>query len=196
MNIKKIVNYLTLLLLFFYYTLSAQAEESLPPEFTQFVQLFKQQNESTVDFKEEKYASYLDQPLRSSGEMHFSAPDKLSKLILKPEFTSQKISGDQLEIKTPSEVHNIDLKERPEFSVILRALIALLAGDQDFLQQNFKIKYNPLKTSWSLLLTPNDSYVAGYVESIKISGKMQKLVQIIITEPNNDKTITDLFNHR
>lgn len=176
--------------------MSASAEETTPPVFSEFLQLFKQQHQSTVDFKEEKYASYLDQPLRSSGEMHFSAPDKLSKLILKPELISQNISGDQLEIKTTSELHQIDLKERPEFSVILRALIALLAGDHDFLAQNFKINYQPLNSSWSLLLIPNDSYVSGYVESIKISGKMQNLVQIIITEPNNDKTITDLFNHR
>lgn len=95
MNLKN--KKITLLLLAFIlaFPILASAETL---ELTELLHLFKQQKERTVDFREERHAFYLDEPLKSSGRLQFSYPDKLYKFILEPESISQKIEGDELKI--------------------------------------------------------------------------------------------------
>lgn len=165
-------------------------------ELTKLLQLFSQQKESTIDFNEEKHVSFLDEPIISSGTMKFISPNQLQKHILKPEEISQKINGNELEIISSDENHIINLDDHPEFSIILRATIHLLAGNHAALKKDFKINYKNIDSNWTLLLSPHDSYISGYVESIKIEGNQNKISKIIITEPNHDRSITYLSNHR
>ena len=186
----------TLLLLIFFISSSVHALDVNKMELPELLHLFSQQKQSTVDFKEEKYAFFLDQPIMSSGHLQFSAPNKLYKFITKPEKISQKVDGNILEINNNNEIHSIDLDKHPEFSVILRAIISLLSGDLATLKKYFKIKFEDRSSSWSLFLIPHDSYVSGYIESIKMFGAKNKLSKIIVTEPNADRSITYLSNHR
>lgn len=165
-------------------------------ELSDLLKLFVQQKESTVDFDEIKEAFYLEKPIKSSGRLEFSYPNKLSKYILEPEKLSQKINGNELTIQNGDKTHTINLDERPEFSVILRSLISLLSGNHDALKKDFKIKFNSSSDSWNLLLSPRDSYILSYVQSIKLIGNKTKLSKIIITEPNNDRSVSSLYNHR
>ncbi len=191
----KTLNKIVLLVTVFFFTVQAHALEkkfNLP----ELLHLFAQQKESTVDFSEEKHAFFLEQPIKSSGYIEFSAPNILNKYILKPEKISQKITGDILEIKNPDETHIIDLNDHPEFSVLLKAIINVLSGDLVSLKKDFKINFTNNISDWSLLLTPHDSYIAGYIESVKMFGNKIKLSKIIVTEPNNDRSITLFSNHR
>ena len=191
----KTLNIIALLLLTSFYSLSAHALEA-KLELPGLLHLFSQQKNSTVDFNEEKHAFFLDQPIKSAGYIEFSAPDKLNKFILKPEKISQKITGNILEIKTPDESHTIDLNDHPEFSVLLQSIISVLSGDLVSLKKDFKVAFTNNVSSWSLLLTPHDSYISGYIDSINMFGKKNKLFKIIVTEPNKDRSITHLSNHR
>jgi len=165
-------------------------------ELSELLHSFNQQQKSTVDFSEEKHAFYFDEPLKSSGYLQFIAPNKLYKFILKPEKISQKIQGDELHIKNGTDIRTINLNTYPEFSIIFRALVSFLSGDHAALKKNFKINFENNPASWVLLLSPHDSYIASHVESIKLSGSENKLNKIIITEPNKDKSITHIYNHR
>jgi len=195
MNHLKIHNKIAFLLLTFSFAIPASAlEDKL--ELPELLHLFAQQKNSTVDFSEEKHAFFLDEPLKSSGYIEFLAPNKLNKYILKPEKNSQKITGNILEIKNPDKTHIVDLNDHPEFSVLLRSIISVLAGDLVSLKKDFKIIFTNNDSTWSLLLAPHDSYIAGYIESIKMFGNKNKLSKIIVTEANNDHSITLLSNHR
>ena len=163
---------------------------------SQLLALFSQSKQSTVDFIEEKHAFFLEQPMTSSGYVEFISPNKLNKFITKPEVTSQKISDNELEIISGEQKHIIDLNEHPEFSVILQSIISLLAGDHVTLQKTFKLKFNNSHMGWQLHLTPKDSYILGYVNSIQMFGSENKLTKLIITEANNDHTTTYFSNHR
>ena len=165
-------------------------------ELPELLNLFSQNKQSTVDFNEEKHTFYLEQPIKSSGYLQFSAPDKLNKIILKPEKTSQKINGNKLEINNNNETQTINLDDYPEFSIILRSIINVLSGNHSALKKDFKINYENDGSGWTLSLLPHDSYVLSYVESIKMFGNKNKLSKIIVTEPNNDRSITHLYNHR
>lgn len=186
------------LLLTLFFTVPAHA---LEPEMklADILQLFAQQKQSTADFEEEKHTFYLDEPITSSGHLQFIAPDKLFKFILTPEKISQKVNGNELEIKQADQIHTVQLNEYPEFSIILRSLISVLSGNHATLKKDFKISFenkSPDLNAWSLLLSPHDSYISSYVESIKMVGIKNKLIKIIVTEPNNDRTITRISNHR
>ncbi len=165
-------------------------------ELPELLHMFAQQQQSTVDFNEEKYTFYLDEPIKSSGYLQFIAPNKLSKFILKPEKISQRVSSDILEINNADITQTINLNDHPEFSIILRAIISLLSGDLATLKKDFKIIFKNKSSKWTLILSPHDSYVSDYVETIKMSGNKNKLTKIVVIEPNNDHSITHLYNHR
>lgn len=191
-NLKKIF----LLLICLSVTPAAYAVSANNLKLNELFQMFSQQKQSTVDFSEEKYASFLEEPIISSGHFEFSAPDKLYKFITKPDKISQKVEGNILEINEANEVHSIDLNEHPEFSAILRSIINLLSGNLAALKKDFKLEYKNTSSGWTLLLTPRDSYVSGYIDSIKMFGETNKLLKIVVTEPNNDHSVTYISNHR
>lgn len=165
-------------------------------ELIELLHLFSQEKQSTVDFNDEKHAYFLDKPIKSSGYLTFIAPNKLQKIILKPEKISQQIDANELKIVNARETHIIKLDDHPEFSIIIRATISMLAGDYISLKKDFKIVFDHKKSGWTLLLSPHDSYISGYVESIKMVGNKNKISKIIVTEPNHDQSITYLSNHR
>lgn len=187
---------ITLLILNFFFITPTSAVELKKLELTELLNLFTQQKDSTVDFKEEKHAFYLDEPIKSSGYLQFSAPNKLYKFITEPEKISQKIDGDILEIINGDQTLTINLDEHPEFSIILRSIISLLSGDHLALKKDFKINFKNKTENWSLLLSPHDSFISSHVESIQMVGNKNKIHKIIVTEPNKDRSITHIYNHR
>ena len=186
----------TLLLLALVFAVPAYALNVNNSDLPELLHLFAQQKQSTVDFTEERHAFFLDEPIKSSGRLEFSAPNKLYKFITKPELASQKVNGNVLEIINSDKTNIINLDDHPEFSVLLRSIISLLSGDHAALKKDFKINFENKPSSWILSLVPHDSYISGYIESIKMFGKNTKLTKIIVTEPNNDQSITHLSNHR
>ena len=189
-NYKKV-----LILTFFLFSMHAHALET-KNGLVELLQQFAQQQQSTADFTEEKRTSFLRKPIISSGYLQFIAPNKLYKIIQQPENVSQKITGNELEIKERNKTHTIDLTEHPEFSVILRSIMSLLSGDHAALKKDFKMAFNKVKSLWTLKLIPHDSYIASYVDSIEMSGNKDKLTKIIVNETNKDRSITFIKNHR
>ena len=199
-QLKKHYKKAFLLLTFFFalpaYALAVNDLDVNKLELPELLNLFAQNKQSTVDFNEEKHTFYLEQPVKSSGYLKFSAPNKLYKFILKPEKISQKIDGNELKINNNSQIQTINMDDYPEFSIILRSIINVLSGNHSALKKDFKINYENNTSDWTLSLLPHDSYVLSYVESIKMFGNKNKLTKIIVTEPNNDRSITHLYNHR
>lgn len=184
-----------LLILVLLFNLPAHAAK-MNTSLIEVLNLFSQQKKSTVDFKEEKYASFLERPVVSTGQLEYIAPDRLAKYIVEPEKISNKISGDELEIKTAHETHTINLKEHPEFSAVLTSIINVLSGNHDALKNDFNISFKGQLNSWELVLVPRDSFVHGYIDSIKMQGSHNKLSNIIVTEANKDYSVTHITNHR
>ena len=192
---------ITLFIVTFFITTSAFAldvnkADAKSLDLTTLLQMFSQQQQSHVDFVEEKHAFYLDTPIKSSGYLTFSAPNKLSKFILKPEKVSQQITGDTLTINNGKKTHIVDLNEHPEFSIILRSLVSVLSGDQQALKKDFKVSFESQPDGWALSLRPHDSFVSSYVELIQMFGNKNIFNKMIVKEPNNDYSITRLSNHR
>ena len=90
MNHIKTLNKIALLLSAFFFIVPAHALEA-KLDLPELLHLFAQQKKSTVDFSEEKHAFFLEEPIKSSGYIEFSAPNKLNKFILKPEKFRKKL---------------------------------------------------------------------------------------------------------
>lgn len=201
MNPKNKQYKFVLLFLFFLITLPALAvdvknTDTVNLNLTDLLHMFSQSKQSEVDFDEEKYAFYLDVPIKSSGHLKFSAPNKLDKFILKPEKVSQKIVGETLTINDGKKTHIIDLNDHPEFSVILRSIISVLSGNLQALKKDFKVTFESETSGWVLTLKPHDSFTSSFVDSIQMYGKKNIFNKMIVKEPNNDYSVTHLHNHR
>ena len=188
--IKK--SYILLLL----YFLSGMHSPVYALDVNDLFQSFARQKESQVDFDEEKYAFYLAEPLKSSGQLQFTAPDKLHKLISKPENISQTISGNVLQITKNNKTRTINLDDHPEFSAILGSLKNLLSGNLEALKKSYNLEIEGTRQSWKLHLLPKSKKLSGYIKFIDMQGINNLLTKIIITESNNDYSVTNLYNHR
>ena len=182
-------------MLFLFFNLPVHATEASTP-LADVLKLFSQQEKSIADFKEEKFTSFLKEPIVSSGQLEFIAPDKLAKFIIEPEKISNEIEGTELEIKNSHETHTINLNDHPEFSAILMSIMNVLSGNHDALKNDFNISFKGTISSWQLVLIPRDSFVHGYIDSIKMQGNKNTLNKIIVTEANKDYSITYISNHR
>ncbi|HET8710524.1 MAG TPA: outer membrane lipoprotein carrier protein LolA, partial [Spongiibacteraceae bacterium] len=82
-------------------------------------------------FTEKKYIAALQEPLESSGELSFTAPDRLEKRIIKPKPEAVVLDGDKLLIERRNgRKMTLSLSERPEVSGFVESIRATLVGDR------------------------------------------------------------------
>ena len=65
-------------------------------------------------FTEKKYISLLDKPVVSSGEMSYTAPDRLEKRTLVPKVETLLLDKDILSIEKEKQKLSINLANQPE----------------------------------------------------------------------------------
>src|SRR5258706_14653588 len=65
------------------------------------MQLLAQHKAGKASFVEKKYIGIIDEPIESSGELAFTAPNKLEKRTFKPKPESLVLEGDSLTVDQP-----------------------------------------------------------------------------------------------
>ena len=96
----------------------------------QLMQLLAQNKAGKALFVEKKYISIIDKPIESSGELAFTAPDKLEKRTLKPKLELLVLEGDNLTIDQPDKHRlSIRLQEHAEVAAFVESIRGTLAGD-------------------------------------------------------------------
>ena len=89
-----------------------------------------QTRSSHVRFAEKKFIAMLDQPVESSGELLYSAPDRLEKRTLKPRPETMLVDGGTLVIERGRKKHRLQLPDYPELAAFIDSIRGTLAGDR------------------------------------------------------------------
>ena len=115
----------------------------------QLMQNLSQNKSGQATFVEKKYIAVLDKPVESSGELLYTAPDRLEKRTLKPKPESMIVSGNELVVERGRQKHRVQLQNYPELAAFIDSIRGTLAGDLKALERNYQLSLEGTAERWT-----------------------------------------------
>jgi len=155
----------------------------------QLMRSLAQTHSSHARFVEKKTIAMLDQPVESSGELFYTAPDYLEKRTLKPKPESMILDHGTLVIERGRQKHRLQLQDSPELAAFIDSIRATLAGERKALERNYRLSLDGSAEHWTLELVPLDEKMQAVVKRIRIAGVRDALRSIEITQADGDSSL-------
>jgi outer membrane lipoprotein-sorting protein len=143
---------------------------------------------SEARFVERKFIALLDQPVESSGELTYVAPDRLEKRTLKPKAESMILDGNTLTLERGGRKRSLPLSDYPEVGAFVESIRGTLSGDYSALQRSYGIGLEGNASRWVLTLTPNAPRMAQIVQKIRIAGSQGEVTSIEVFQADGDRS--------
>lgn len=144
---------------------------------------------SHARFTEKKSIAILDQPVESSGELFYSAPDRLEKRTLKPRYETMLIEGGVLTIERRRKRYRLQLQDYPELAAFIDSIRGTLAGDRGALERNYRLSLDGSAAQWSLQLLPLQPKMLAVVQQIRVKGVRDQVRSIDILQTDGDSAL-------
>lgn len=142
-----------------------------------------------ASFVEKKSIAILDKPITSSGELFYSAPDRLEKRTLKPKTESMLLDKDALTIEQRGKKHVLSLQSYPEVAAFIDSIRGTLAGDRKALERTYQLSMEGDEQNWNLVLLPIADKMKKVVSKINIAGSGNALRTIEIKQADGDSSV-------
>jgi outer membrane lipoprotein-sorting protein len=142
-----------------------------------------------ASFTEKKYIAMLEEPVESSGELFYTAPDHLEKRTLKPKPEVMILDHDSLVIERGHKNYHLQLQDYPELAAFIDSIRGTLAGDRMALERNYRLSLEGTADSWALQLLPVDEKMQAVVKRIRIAGVGYAVRSIEITQTDDDSSL-------
>lgn len=141
-----------------------------------------------ASFVEKKSIAILDKPVESSGELFYTAPDRLEKRTLKPKAESMLLDKDKMIVEQRGKKRTLQLQNYPEVAAFIDSIRGTLAGDRQALERAYYLTLNGDETNWNLTLLPIDDKMKKIVAKISIAGSGNLLQTIDILQADGDSS--------
>lgn len=162
----------------------AQADEL---QLSQLMQMLSRNKDGAAIFTEKKYIGIITEPIESSGELTYTAPDRLEKRTLKPVAETLILNGDSLTIERPNKRRiTVSLEEHPEVSSFIASIRGTLAGDLSMLEKHYTLELTGSAQQWQLLLTPRQVHGDTLFTGVRIAGSQGDLNAIEMMQSDGD----------
>ncbi|MDR2839177.1 MAG: outer membrane lipoprotein carrier protein LolA [Azonexus sp.] len=156
---------------------------------TQLMQLLAQKKSGRATFVEKKTIAMLDQPLVSSGNLAFTAPDKLEKITLTPRRESLALDGNMLTIERQGKrPMTVRVEEYPEAAAFIEGIRGTLAGDLSALEKFYTLTLTGAAGKWRLKLIPKEEKMSSIFSSIEIAGVNAEVKTITLEQRDGDRS--------
>jgi outer membrane lipoprotein-sorting protein len=142
-----------------------------------------------ASFVEKKFIAMLDQPVESSGELFYTAPDHLEKRTLRPKPESMILDHGTLVIERGRQKHGLQLQDYPELAAFIDSVRGTLAGERKALERNYRLSLDGTAEHWTLQLLPLDEKMQAVVKRIRIAGVRDAVRSIEITQADGDSSL-------
>jgi hypothetical protein len=159
------------------------------PAFTQVLKLLAARRHGHAPFTEVHEMAMLKEPLRSSGELFYDAPDRLEKRTLTPRAETLVLDHGILTAQRGQHRHVLELSAYPQVVPFVESIRATLAGDEAALERYFSIDFQGELAHWTLHLTPKDPALAHTVKDITIEGERDVLHSVVIRQSDGDRSL-------
>ncbi len=155
----------------------------------QLMQGLAQTRSGRAGFVEKKYIAILDRPVESSGELYFSAPDRLEKHTIRPKQESMVLDNGTLIIERGRQKHTLQLQDYPELATFIDSIRGTLAGDRKALERNYRLSLEGGVERWTLQLLPVDEKMQAIIQRIRIAGMRYTVQSIEISRTDGDRSL-------
>jgi len=156
---------------------------------TQLMQGLAQNKSGRASFVEKKYIAVLEQPVESSGELLYTAPDRLEKRTLKPRPESMVIDSGSLVVERGKRRMVLRLQDYPELVAFTESIRGTLAGDIAALRRVYNLDLEGTAERWTLTLRPVETRMLAVVQRIRIGGSNAEVKTIEIEQADKDRSV-------
>jgi outer membrane lipoprotein-sorting protein len=139
-------------------------------------------------FVEKKFLAVLDKPLVATGEMTYTAPDRLEKRTLTPKPETMLLDKDILTLEREKQKLTINLASQPEALAFIDSIRGTLAGNRAALERNYALYLAGTADKWTLTLLPSDQKIAAIVQRVTVSGSRGQVRQIEYLQADGDRS--------
>lgn len=154
--------------------------------------LLAQKKSGEVRFTEERFVSGIDGPLRASGTLSFTAPDRFARHTLEPRPESMLVDGNTVTLKRGGRSKQMAVDAVPELTALIEAVRGTLNGNLGTLQKHFNTRVEGTAALWTLTLTPRDDRLARQVRELKIAGQGGDLRSIELWLSGGDRSLMSI----
>ena len=158
-------------------------------ELQQLMDSLAKNKSGRATFVEKKYISLLDQPVESSGELHYTAPDRLEKRTLKPRPESLLIDNGALTVERGKRRMVLRLQDYPELVAFTESIRGTLAGDTVALKRIYNLDLDGSEERWTLTLRPVETKMLDVVQRIRIGGSRAEVKSVDIEQADKDRSV-------
>lgn len=155
----------------------------------QLMQSLATAKSGSATFVERKYLAMLERPVESSGDLFYTAPDRLEKRTVKPKPETMLVEGDVLVIERGRKKFTVQLQEYPALAGFIDSIRGTMAGDRKVLERVFKLKLEGDAEHWTLTLFPTEVKMAAAIQLIRIAGSQDNLRSIEIIQTDGDRSL-------
>ena len=142
-----------------------------------------------ASFVEKKFIALLDRPVESSGELLYTAPNRLEKRTFKPKPETMIIDQGTLVIERGRQKLRMQLQEYPELAAFIDSIRGTLAGDRKALERNYRLSLDGTVEQWVLQLLPVDDKMRAVIKHIRIAGLRDAVRSIEIAQADGDRSL-------
>lgn len=140
-----------------------------------------------IGFREIRNSELLVRPAMFEGRLIYDPKSRsIEKAVTDPEVVTMTMNGQALVIETNEGKRHFTLRTRPALRAIMSGFRALLEGDVDALEANFKSHYEQQGDAWRLVLTPRAKRLAKRLASLTVTGQNSRIDSIATLMKNGD----------
>ncbi|MEP6823199.1 MAG: LolA-related protein [Ramlibacter sp.] len=144
---------------------------------------------SRATFVEKKFFAMLDSPVTSSGELLFTAPDRLERRTLKPRPETVVLEGGVMTMTRGQRQMVLKLQEYPAVGALTESVRGTLAGDRESLEKHYTLKLEGSEARWTLVLAPREAKTRAIVLEIRIEGERGEVRTVEIEQSDKDRSV-------
>jgi len=169
--------------------LAGSALPTLALELDTVTALLAERKSGESRFTEERTVSGLDGPLRASGTLSFSAPDRFARHTIEPRAESMVVEGNVVSIRRSGRTRQMALDAMPELTALVEAVRGTLTGNAATLQQHFRVRVEGSTAQWTMMLVPRDERLAAQVRELQIVGQRGELRTLQLWLAGGDRSL-------
>jgi len=168
---------------------AAVTASAASPQLEQVMTALAGRQHDHVAYSEQQHLAVLEQPLESSGELFYDAPDRFEKRTLKPISESLVLEHGVVTVRRGRRKTQLDLREYPQILPFVESIRATLAGDAKALERVFTVNFSGTFDDWQLTLVPLDAKAAATVSQVLLNGHRDDVLVIEMRAADGDRSI-------